>query len=214
MVGDAVSEAGLSLLLESASTCSQPSQADRVLSTPLSKIESENDSRILMPNQELHNHSEVKNLQSPDIQEFVSEKLGELRKRLLDLSRRNPLINIQFRPTSTSILRVVDELPDVLRFNLANGSPMRLAPLPALEEELPDEQTDEFLDSLYIAREEDEQYLAEIATVDTSSDGAEEKLWLNSRIVGANGKLSPIRAGGREDGSRAVSTSGSRMLMS
>ena len=129
-----------------------------------------------MPNQELHNHSEVKNLQSPDIQEFVSEKLGELRKRLLDLSRRNPLINIQFRPTSTSILRVVDELPDVLRFNLANGSPMRLAPLPALEEELPDEQTDEFLDSLYIAREEDEQYLAEIATVDTSSDGAEEKL--------------------------------------
>ena len=158
-----------------------------------------------MPNQELHNHSEVKNLQSPDIQEFVSEKLGELRKRLLDLSRRNPLINIQFRPTSTSILRVVDELPDVLRFKLANGSPMRLAPLPALEEELPDEQTDEFLDSLYIAREEDEQYLAEIATVDTSSDGAEEKLWLNSRIVGAMVKLSPIRAGGREDGSRAVS---------
>ena len=57
-------------------------------------------------------------------------------------------IDIKFRPTSTSTIRVVDDLPEVLRFNLTGAAAMRLAPLPALEEELQDEETSGFLDDL------------------------------------------------------------------
>jgi len=122
-----------------------------------------------------------KELATPEIQEFVNDKLLELRKRLLDFTRRNPLINTQFRATSTSILRVVDELPDILRFNLTNGNPMRLVSLPALEEELPDEQTDNFLNALYLARKEDKEYLVEVSKIDSSTDKFEENLLLLER---------------------------------
>ena len=114
-------------------------------------------------------------LSSPGIINLVSDKLQELRKRLLDSTRRNPLIHIKFRPTSTSAIRTVDELPEVLRFKLAGGTAMRLAPLPSLEEQLPDEETDEFLNALYFARAEDETYLAELEEIDGDSDTAEER---------------------------------------
>jgi hypothetical protein len=93
-----------------------------------------------------HAASQEAKLASPEIIELVANRLQELRKRLLDSSRRNPLVSIPFRANSTNVVRVVDELPEILRFNLANGKSMRLVPLPALEEELPDEQTDDFLD--------------------------------------------------------------------
>ena len=112
-------------------------------------------------------------LASPEIHELVGAKIDVLRKRLLDSSRRNPLINIRFRSNSTSILRVVDELPDVLRFNLTNGNPMRLAPLPALEQALPDEQTDEFVQALYFARQEDDEFLSDVEKIDQASEKAE-----------------------------------------
>jgi len=114
-------------------------------------------------------------LVQPEIVELVESKLQELRKRLLDSSRRNPLININFRPTSTSVMRVVDELPDVLRYNLTNGQSMRLVPLPALEDQLPDEQTDSFLEALFLARSDDETYLKAIEKIDPSSKDAAEK---------------------------------------
>ena len=114
-------------------------------------------------------------LSNPEIIKLVAERLQELRKRLLDSSRRNPLINIPFKANSTNVLRVVDELPDIVRYNLANGKAMRLVSLPALEEDLPDEQTDAFLDTIHLARREDEQYLAEIEALDTESESFAEK---------------------------------------
>ncbi len=121
------------------------------------------------------NLDEKPDLASPDIIDLVSGKLEELRKRLLDSTRRNPLIHIKFRLTSTSAIRVVDELPEVLRFKLTGGREMRFAPLPSLEEPLRDEETDEFLNALYIARTENEIHLAKLKEIDGDSDTAEEK---------------------------------------
>lgn len=115
--------------------------------------------------------------------ELVSAKLQELRLRLLDSTRRNPLINIRFTPASTSFIRVVDELPDILRYNLSQGRQMRLAALPALEDELPDEQTNDFRDALFVARQEDNAYLAEIAKIDPAEAKAEEKLMQAERSL-------------------------------
>lgn len=110
----------------------------------------------------------------PDFLEFVSGKIEELRKRLIDGSRRNPLINVPFRANSRNNLRVIDELPDVLRYRLANKQEMRLVPLPALEEPLPDEETNAFQEALTAARHNDETYVEEIAAIDTNrSDAAD-----------------------------------------
>ena len=114
-------------------------------------------------------------LRTQEVIELIEGKVNELRKRLLDSTRRNPLINISFRPTSSSILLVVDELPDVLRYNLASGQAMRLKPLPALDEVLPDEQTDVFLHAFYFARNEDKAFLNEIAAIKPSARDAEDK---------------------------------------
>ncbi|MEW2912300.1 DUF4011 domain-containing protein [Leisingera sp. JC11] len=114
-------------------------------------------------------------LSSPETIQLAADRLEELRKRLLDSSRSNPLINIKFKPNSTNVLRVVDELPDILRFNLTNGTAMRLVSLPPLEEELPDEQTDEFLDALHLARNEDQTYLDELEALDPETKSYAEK---------------------------------------
>lgn len=87
-------------------------------------------------------------LKSEDVKSLVDSRLQELRKRLFDSSRHN----------------------------LTTGKLWRIVPLPALEEELPDEQDYTFLEALYAARQEDELYLAEIAKVDPESEKAEGKL--------------------------------------
>ncbi len=120
---------------------------------------------------------------SPENIELVSAKLQELRLRLLDSTRRNPLINIRFSPASTSFIRVVDELPDILRHRLSQGRQMRLVPLPALEDELPDEQTDGFRDAFFIARQEDEVYRAEIDGIGPDGAKAEEKMMRAERAL-------------------------------
>ena len=61
----------------------------------------------------------------------VRDRIDSLRKRLLDSSRRNPLIQIPFRANSTGIIRFIDEMPDDLAERLADRQMMRLKPLPA-----------------------------------------------------------------------------------
>ena len=60
------------------------------------------------------------------IGDIVRSRIQHLRARLLDSSRRNPLIQVPFRQNSSSLIRFVDELPDVLAERLHNQRPMRL----------------------------------------------------------------------------------------
>ncbi|MCY4302604.1 MAG: DUF4011 domain-containing protein [Aestuariivita sp.] len=113
-------------------------------------------------------------LEDPNFVTLLSGKIEELRKRLIDGSRRNPLINVPFRANSRTLLRFVDELPDVLRYRLAVGQEMLLTSLPALEEPLPDEQTDAFLEALAAARYEDDVYREDMETIDPNSENADD----------------------------------------
>ena len=72
---------------------------------------------------------------------LVRTRLESLRRRLLDLSRRNPLISTRFSNRSNAYVRVVDELPDRLLFTLRDRNHMALAPLPSLDEDPKDEET-------------------------------------------------------------------------
>ena len=80
------------------------------------------------------------------VTELVRQKIENLRPKLLDLSRRNPLIATKLSPRSNSHIRAVDELPDVLFYKLNNGQELHLIPLPAIEDDPRDEQTIEFRD--------------------------------------------------------------------
>lgn len=111
-------------------------------------------------------------LDDPDFASFLSGKIEELRKRLVDGSRRNPLINVPFRVNSKTLLRFVDELPDVLRHRLSASQEMRLASLPALEVPLPDEETDAFLEALTAARYEDDVYNSDLEKINPEGKDA------------------------------------------
>jgi hypothetical protein len=109
-------------------------------------------------------------MKANDLAELVKQKIENLRPRLLDLSRRNPLIATKLGPRSNSHIRAVDELPDILFHKLNNGQEMRLVPLPAIDDDPCDEQTRAFRDALINARLTDEQYLSEMESVDRDAD--------------------------------------------
>ena len=104
------------------------------------------------------------------LQELVHTKLESLRPKLLDLSRRNPLISTKLGPRSNSHLRAVDELPDVLLFELRNGQEMELLPLPPIEEDPRDEQSEAFREAIINARLIDDGYIAAMEAVDRDAD--------------------------------------------
>jgi hypothetical protein len=107
---------------------------------------------------------------SEALQDLVRAKIENLRPKLLDLSRRNPLIATKLGPRSNSHIRAVDELPDVLYYKLNNNQEMRLIALPAIEEDPRDESTAEFRDALTNARLTDEKYLMEMEGIDKDAD--------------------------------------------
>ena len=127
--------------------------------------------------------SDQLSLKSAEVKKLVNGKLLELRKRLLDSTRRNPLINVPFRPNSSTLIRIVDELPDIIRYNLTNGKSMRLVSLPAIDEKLPDEQTDEFLDAFFIKKTTDEDYLSQIEELNPSADDYETNILKAERFL-------------------------------
>jgi hypothetical protein len=99
-------------------------------------------------------------MKNADLLELVKQKVENLRPKLLDLSRRNPLLATKLSPRSNSHIRVVDELPEVLFYKLNNGQSMRLVPLPEIDADPRDEETKAFRDALANARITDEAYLA------------------------------------------------------
>lgn len=60
--------------------------------------------------------------------DFVEKKISELRRRLLDLSARNPLLN--YRHPIGSSVRIVDELPDQVAKALGDKKTFTLEPVP------------------------------------------------------------------------------------
>lgn len=115
------------------------------------------------------------NTRNQELNELLVEKVENLRPKLLDLTRRNPLISTRLGTKSRSIIRVVDELPDVLAFKLLNGNEMRFVPLPPLGNDPRDEQSREFQSALYEARLADEVYLVAQAKIDPDDERAEDQ---------------------------------------
>ena len=105
-----------------------------------------------------------------ELLKLVKQKVENLRPKLLDLSRRNPLLATKLSPRSNAHVRVVDELPDVLFYRLNNGQQMRLIALPEIDNDPKDEDTKQFRDALTNARITDEAYLTELEAIERDAD--------------------------------------------
>ena len=89
---------------------------------------------------------------------WANEAIASLRKKLIDLSKKNPLINFRHSSRGASHLRFVDERPDLIYGHLVDGS-VGFEPLPGEEITPPDEQTAEFRIAYERARLTDEEFL-------------------------------------------------------
>ncbi|MCB9957909.1 MAG: DUF4011 domain-containing protein [Rhodospirillaceae bacterium] len=120
---------------------------------------------------------------SADLDPYIRQQIENLRPRLLDLSRVNPLVSIRFSPRSTSQVRVVDELPDALCFDLTRGKAMRFAALPPLDEDPKDEREPAFQEALASALLTDETYQEEMARIESPNQ------WVSDDDAAEDAKL-------------------------
>lgn len=110
-----------------------------------------------------------------------AKRINAMRYRLLDLSRRNPLLSTRFSANSASILRIVDELPEVIARKLCDGDKLTFVPLPLLGDTDPLEETAEFKDALSCARLEDFKYRSAMTEIDQTAEENLDKVQLLER---------------------------------
>tara|TARA_B100000780_G_scaffold59903_1_gene38393 strand:+ start:5782 stop:6045 length:264 start_codon:yes stop_codon:yes gene_type:complete len=66
---------------------------------------------------------------------FITEKIQELRLKLLDLTNRNSLLNFRHSEKALTHVRIIDELPDFLFGSLIEGDKLTFKPLPEPDDE-------------------------------------------------------------------------------
>jgi hypothetical protein len=104
---------------------------------------------------------------------FLRSTIEALRRRLLDLTGRNPLLNFR-HGRNRRHLRVIDELPDQLFAKLEGDSVLRFRSVGENETEPRDERTPEFGRALEEARLHDEAYVQGMAELAARADRGEE----------------------------------------
>lgn len=109
-------------------------------------------------------------------QQFVAESIDKLRRKLLDLTARNPLLAFKHATRSRRSVRVVDELPDQLHLKLATGKSLRFKGLPQPDNEPADEKTIQFRRALEQAKLEDEVYTKRIEELGPDANDRELQL--------------------------------------
>lgn len=100
----------------------------------------------------------------------LSELYEQLRRKLLDLSRRNPMLNYALGARVSKQLQFVDRIPESVFSLLEAQTPMPLVPLPEPDSIPPDERTEEFLAALEHAKVSDLEYLEALAELETRGE--------------------------------------------
>jgi len=109
------------------------------------------------------------------LREYLNSRIEGMRPKLLDLTRRNPLLSTPFSERSHSNIRIVHEVPSFL-FEKLLTTKMRIVPLPTLEEDPMDELSQDFRYAFAEARYSDEEYLQKLEMIDTYDDDSEQQL--------------------------------------
>ena len=92
--------------------------------------------------------------------ERLSGLYERLREKLLDLSKRNKMLNYKITERSRTQLRIGNEvIEDVYKQLAGNEDLFRIVPLPEPEDIPADEKTDDFLNALAHGRVSDLDYI-------------------------------------------------------
>ncbi len=118
--------------------------------------------------------SAVESELSDQVREWTNEAVAKLRAKLIDLSRRSPLISFKHASRNASQLRFVDERIDTLWKTLCEDA-MGFEPLPGEEQLPPDEQTAQFRITYERARLTDEVF--QVATEKLGDHEGDAKAW-------------------------------------
>jgi very-short-patch-repair endonuclease len=146
--------------------------------------------------------TEEEDLPDQPIDEAAREQtyadVAALRAKLIDLGRRNPLISFKHSGRSATMLRIVDERPDLLFAAIEGKQGLGFEPLPGENVVPADETTPEFGFALEKARLIDEVYLKAVEPLgdeegDAEAQEAAERA-LRSRVR-AQLKLPPLDYG-------------------
>lgn len=111
------------------------------------------------PNKEVPLNTPQSTSSDTQTAQWTFDAVAKLRAKLIDLSRKSPLIALKHSSRSASQLRFVDERPDFLFERLSKGS-MGFEPLPGEERTPADERTPEFGIAYERARLTDDEFLA------------------------------------------------------
>jgi transcription elongation GreA/GreB family factor/very-short-patch-repair endonuclease len=107
--------------------------------------------------------------------EYIGQQVAKYRKRLLDLTLRNSLLDCKHDARSRTQLRIVDELADTVFLGLENGNRYVAAPLPAPRTAPDDEGTEEFRQALQRFKSDSAMYRAAVAEFKRRNATAEEQ---------------------------------------
>tara|TARA_B110000971_G_C20034300_1_gene513277 strand:- start:136 stop:4524 length:4389 start_codon:yes stop_codon:yes gene_type:complete len=107
--------------------------------------------------------------------ELVKKYIQAKREKLLDISNRNNLVNLRFSLRSNRVIRIIDELPDIICQKLISGTKIKVISLPHPKDELEDEKSDDFLRSLEEEKTADEEYLNQTEKLGEEYDESDVK---------------------------------------
>lgn len=111
---------------------------------------------------------------------IICARIEKLRSKLLDMTRRNPLISTKFSDRSTSVIRIIDQVPELL-FNSLSLQKMRIVSLPDLSSDPKDENTRAFQEALARAKETDKVYLSVLKSINHGNEDASNLLDMEER---------------------------------
>lgn len=112
-----------------------------------------------------------------DEQNRLTEVYGRLRLKLLDLSKKNRMLNYNLGSRSKRHLQIVDEVMDEVYKKLAGDDvALRIEPLDEPEDVPPEEKTEEFVGALEHAKVSNLEYLTKLEALESA--GRDDELAL------------------------------------
>ena len=106
-----------------------------------------------------------------EISKTICRRIDKLRLKLLDITRRNPLISTKFSERSNSLVRIIGSSPQFLIDQISSNG-MRIISLPDLGTDPKDENTRVFQIALAEARLNNEIYLSSLDKISQEDDDA------------------------------------------
>src|SRR5258708_37810041 len=102
-------------------------------------------------------------------QDRLTEVYGRLRLKLLDLSKKNRMLNYNLGSRSKRHLQIVDEVMDEIYKKLAgDDATLRIEPLDEPEDVPPEEKTEEFVGALEHAKVSNLEYLTKLEALESA----------------------------------------------